>query len=114
MAESARSNLAHAHSTDPDVLLEDLCFDLQQAAEKAMKGVFVLRGEIFPYIHDLKKLLQGLERNGQKIPKYLWQADKLSPPARGTRYPEVVGAVTPAQYRRAVRIAKTVLSWPSG
>jgi len=28
----------------PDVYLEDLCFDAQQAAEKAIKSVFIHRG----------------------------------------------------------------------
>ena len=27
----------------PDVLLEDLCFDAQQASEKALKALFVLK-----------------------------------------------------------------------
>ena len=35
----------------PDVDLEDLCFDAQQAAEKAVKAVFIHRGESFP-IHS--------------------------------------------------------------
>ena len=75
----ARSNLAHAGATSPDVLLEDLCFDAQQAAEKAIKAIFISRDEEFPYIHELKKLLRRLGRNGLKIPKYVWQADKLTP-----------------------------------
>jgi HEPN domain-containing protein len=95
----------------PEVLLEDLCFDAQQCAEKAIKGVFVGRGEKFPYVHDLKKLLQQLERNGVKIPKYLWDADDLSVFAVVTRYPDLVGPVTTKQYRRAVRIAEAVLRW---
>ena len=37
----ANSNLVAARNTDPDVYLEDLCFDAQQAAEKAIKGVFI-------------------------------------------------------------------------
>jgi hypothetical protein len=39
------------------VLLEDLCFDAQQAAEKAIKAVFIRRGERFPFVHDLDDLL---------------------------------------------------------
>jgi HEPN domain-containing protein len=31
------------------VYLEDLCFDAQQAAEKAIKAVFIAPGERFPY-----------------------------------------------------------------
>ena len=45
----ARSNLALARAVVPDVFLEDLCFDAQQSAEKAVKAVFIGRGEHFPY-----------------------------------------------------------------
>lgn len=107
----AQSNLAHAQSTNPDVWFEDLCFDAQQAAEKAIKAVFICRGEHFSFIHDLDELLEMLERNGLKIPKYVRQAKDLSPFASVTRYPGRVGPVTPRQYRRAVRIAATVLRW---
>lgn len=53
----ARSNLFHAKSRSPGVYLEDLCFDAQQAAEKALKAVLVQRGIRFPYVHDLAALL---------------------------------------------------------
>ena len=94
-----------------DVYLEDNCFNAQQCAEKAIKAVFIKRGEIFPYIHNLKKLLTLLEQNGVKIPKYMWDADELSPYAAVTRYPDRIGEVTPRKYRRAVRIATAVLRW---
>ena len=35
----ARSNLARARSRIPEACLEDLCFDSQQATEKAIKAV---------------------------------------------------------------------------
>ena len=46
----ARSNLSRCRSDRrlPEVLFEDLCFDAQQAAEKAVKAVLVLRGRRFP------------------------------------------------------------------
>ena len=39
----ARSNLAKARSTHrtPEIYLEDLCFDAQQAAEKAIKAILI-------------------------------------------------------------------------
>lgn len=107
----ARSNLACAKTPVPDADLEDLCFDAQQAAEKAVKGVFLHRGERFPFTHDLEKLLTLLEQNGLKIPKYLWEADELSPYATETRYPGRAAPVTRRQYRRAIRTAAAVLRW---
>lgn len=67
----AKSNLAHAQAINPEVCFEDLCFDAQQTAEKAIKAVFIYRNEPFPFVHDLEKLLRLLEGNGLKIPKYV-------------------------------------------
>jgi HEPN domain-containing protein len=92
-------------------LLEDLCFEAQQAAEKAVKAVFVRRGVTFPYIHDLDALLQRLERSGVRIPKYVRQADEPTPFAVLMRYPGFTAPGTKRQYRRAVRIAESVLRW---
>ena len=107
----ARSNLALARNTAPDVYLEDLSFDAQQAAEKAIKGVFIHRGVTFPYVHDLAGLLRLLELSGLKIPKYVRQANELSRFAVETRYPGLAGPVTKKQHRRALRIAEAVLRW---
>jgi hypothetical protein len=52
-----------------------------------------------------------LERNGLKIPKYVWEADELSRFAVKTRYPGLADPVTPRTYRRALRIAAGVLRW---
>ncbi|MDE2901464.1 MAG: HEPN domain-containing protein [Chloroflexota bacterium] len=40
----ARGNLARAKRRAPGDYLEDLCFDAQQAAEKARKSLFIRRG----------------------------------------------------------------------
>ena len=96
----ARSNLARAMSHIPEAYLEDLCFDAQQCVEKAIKGVFMGRGESFPFIHDLEELLSLLHRNGLKIPKYIFEAEELSQYAAKTRYPGVADPVTLCQYRR--------------
>jgi hypothetical protein len=65
----AHSNLALARKIDADVYLEDLCFDAQRSAEKAIKAVFIHRAVAFPYIHNLADLLKRLERSGIRGPK---------------------------------------------
>jgi HEPN domain-containing protein len=107
----AKSNLALARAETVGVFLEDLCFEAQQAAEKAIKAVFVHRGVIFPYIHDLEELLKRLGHSGVKIPKYVKQSDELSSFAVVTRYPGLGNPIGKRQYRRAVRIAESVLIW---
>ena len=107
----ARSNLAKSRRIIPGVYLEDLCFDAQQATEKAIKAVFVHRRVAFPYTHDLGRLLGLLERSGLKIPKYVRRAHELTRFAVETRYPGLSGPVTARQHRTVVRIAEAVLTW---
>ncbi len=53
----AHSNLVLAQTPGEDIYLEDLCFNLQQAAEKAIKGLLIKHGVAFPYVHDIGELL---------------------------------------------------------
>ena len=48
---TAQSRLRHASYRVEGVCLEDLCFDAQQAAEKALKALLVHRRVHFPYVH---------------------------------------------------------------
>jgi HEPN domain-containing protein len=106
-----KSNLALARAEATGALFEDLCFEAQQVAEKAIKGVFASRGLPFPFIHDLDRLLQLLEHNGVKIPRYVKDSRELTRFAVVMRYPGFSGPVTKRQYRRAVRIAEDVVRW---
>jgi len=107
----ARSSLARAKALVADAYLEDFCFDAQQAAEKAIKAVFIRLGVKFPYTHDLGRLLAVLAAAGQRVPKYVLQADVLTRFAVASRYPGLSSPVTAKEHRRAVRIAEKVLDW---
>jgi HEPN domain-containing protein len=76
-----------------------------------VKAVFINRGQTFPYIHDIKKLLDLLKANGLKVPKYVEAADELTDYAAVMRYPDFYTAVTARKHRRAVRLASVVLQW---
>ena len=53
----ARSNLAKAKAGDvPDVVHEDLCFDAQQASEKALEALLVRQQVGFPTTHAIGEL----------------------------------------------------------
>lgn len=108
----ARSNLARAraHLDIPEVYLEDLCFDTQQAAEKAIKAVLILLGVSFPYVHDLGELLSLVERSGETVPEAIWEADQLTPYAVTLRYPGLE-PISREEYEKAVAIAEAVLRW---
>ena len=109
----ARSNLARAKADIrlPDIYLEDLCFDAQQAAEKAIKAVLLHVRVPFPYIHDLAELLDHLHKSGTSIPKSVRDAGRLTRFAVVSRYPGLAEPVAREDYKRAVRIANVVLRW---
>ena len=109
--QRAQSSLSRARSPVPEAYLEDHCFDAQQAAEKAVKAVFVAHGLTFPFIHDLGRLLTLLEQAGFRVPKYVREADRLTRFAVESRYPGLSAPVTKREHRRAVRIADGVLRW---
>jgi len=49
----ARSNVLLAQAQREGIYLEDLCFNAQQAVEKAIKAVLMQRAVEFPYVHDI-------------------------------------------------------------
>ena len=107
----ARSNLVRAQAMLPGVSLEDLCFDAQQAAEKAIKAVLIARGVDFPLVHDLARLLTLLGQSGETIPQAIADATDLTRFAVATRYPGVAEPVTVEEHQRAVAIAEAVVTW---
>jgi HEPN domain-containing protein len=107
----AKSNLTRAKQLKPDeVLWEDLCFDTQQATEKAVKAVLVLRGIEFPKTHDIRALLTLLAQ-AQQVPPDIWEAVDLTDYAVETRYPGRIEAVTEDEYDEAVILAERVVRW---
>ena len=109
----ARSNLVRAQANLPGVYLqvEDLCFDAQQAAEKAIKAVLIARGAVFPPTHDLAGLLTILGQNDEAIPPAIADAARLTRFAVATRYPGAAEPVTVEEHHRAVAIAEAVVTW---
>ncbi len=107
----ARSNLSRAKARIPEAYLEDLCFDAQQAAEKAIKALLIKRGVAFPYVHDLAHLLTLLEEAGEAVPISMRQAEGLTRYAVVTRYPGLTEPVTEDHYQEAIASAEAVVGW---
>jgi HEPN domain-containing protein len=59
----AGSSLTLSTAKTPGVLYEDLCFQAQQAAEKALKAVFVARKIPYPYTHMISMLFSLCSNN---------------------------------------------------
>ena len=109
----AKSNLARARAgkISEDVLYEDLCFDAQQAVEKALKALCVKHGIKLIKVHDISYLMELLGGVGIKIPKSLQKARILTDYAVETRYPGDYVPVDVEMYEGALKIAEKVVAW---
>jgi HEPN domain-containing protein len=108
----ARSNLLLAESgRQHGVFLEDLCFEAQQAAEKALKAVCVFHSLEFPKTHSLTALTGLLEQAGVPLPPEVQEAEPLTSYAVQSRYPNWDEAVTDSEYQRVLAVAGQVVIW---
>ncbi len=111
----ARSNLARASQGQitPDVLFEDVCFDAQQAVEKAFKALLVLKGVHVPRTHSISELITTLAQLGFDMPADVQEASALTDYAVAARYPGPSEPVLVEDYETAVATATRVLAWVS-
>ena len=111
--QHARSNLMLAEKAGrlKGILFEDLCFNAQQAAEKAFKAVCVKHNLEFPKTHSLVRLMDILERGGINIPANIKEADILSQYAVESRYPSLSEEITREEYKEALELAARVVFW---
>ena len=109
----ARSNLKIADSGKrlKGVLVEDLCFNAQQAAEKALKAICIQRGIDFPKTHSLVRLMDILESDKFSVPDEIKEADILTQYAVQARYPTWDEEITNEEYLDALKLAAAVLFW---
>ncbi|MEK7474921.1 MAG: HEPN domain-containing protein [Candidatus Coatesbacteria bacterium] len=108
----ARSNLARARAPKPEeVLWEDVCFDAEQAAEKAIKALLLHKGIEFPKTHSIAELLALLGRGGVAIPDDIKKADDLTDYATAARYPGFPRGISETDFKEALKLAEGVVAW---
>ena len=105
----AEKNLAHADAPMGEGV-ETECYYAQQAAELAVKAVYVAAGIPHPHSHDIGELLDGLKERGFSVPDAVSAADELTVHAARSRYPGVTNA-TENDRVEAVRLARAALDW---
>ena len=117
---SAADWLRHAQSdlragvllgADPHVMREQACFHFQQAAEKALKAVFVWRGIDFPRTHDLAQLVTLLVADGVVFPRTVRRVEVLTPYAVQSRYPADLPEISDDELTQAQAAATTAIAW---
>jgi HEPN domain-containing protein len=104
-------SLASPADDRPEVLYEDLCFEAQQAAEKAIKAILVARQREFRRTHDIGQLLDLLVSDGLTVPDEIQDARRLTPYAVSGRYPQLGEYVDHEEWRAVLEIARRVLQW---
>jgi len=92
-------------------MLEDLCFNTQQAAEKALKAVCLFKEQDFPKTHSIVRLLDIIEASGVAISESVKSADVLTQYAVQTRYPGPVEEISTEEYQEALALASKVVFW---
>ena len=107
----AESNLVQARQTDERVCLEDLCFQAQQAAEKALKALLLARGGQPPRTHSLAALLRLIRDTGEDVPADIEPVVRLTDYAVATRYPGAAEPVTSEEYGEALCLAERCVAW---
>jgi HEPN domain-containing protein len=109
----AKSNLSLAEKGGrlKGVLLEDLCFNAQQAAEKGLKAVCLAKDLEFPRTHSVVRLVDILEAGEVSVPNTVREADVLTHYAVQSRYPGWAEEVTQEEYREALELAARVVFW---
>lgn len=108
----ARSNLTRAQQPKPDdVYWEDICFDAQQAAEKALKALLIKKGIQFRFVHDIGELTGLLRKAGIEVPHRVLESVELTEFAVEARYPGPFEPVTEEEAETAIERAVAVVDW---
>jgi HEPN domain-containing protein len=110
----ARSNLVYAKAKTRGVYYEDLCFQAQQAAEKAFKAVCLKYAIPFPRTHNLVDLIRLLEERGVSVPAPVRESGRLTDYAVEARYPGPAEPVTEEEYNVAIAQCEGVVAWAAG
>jgi HEPN domain-containing protein len=108
--ERAKSSYELSKNTVYGVFYEDLCFQLQQAVEKAFKGLLIYYGVEPEFTHNIGILLTEIEKYAD-IPEHIKSSTDLTKFAVQTRYPGEYDDITKEKYENAVKITNDCLEW---
>ena len=93
-----------------DIYFEDLCYQAQQAVEKALKGLLIYFGVEPEFTHNIGILLNELGSHTE-VTDSLKEAIELTNYAVQTRYPGEYDEITKEEYLKAIKTAKNCLDW---
>ena len=107
----AKSSLAISkNKSDDDIFHEDLCFQAQQAVEKALKGFLVFYNVDPEKTHNLVSLIKELSKY-VNIPEEINETVILNDYAVQTRYPGDYTPIDEEEYKNTIIIAEKCVQW---
>jgi HEPN domain-containing protein len=89
-----------------------LCFQAQQAAEKALKGLLIYYNEEPEFTHTIERILNALSKYTE-IPDDVQKSSELTDYAVFTHYPGEYDDVTKESYEESIIIASDCVEWVS-
>jgi HEPN domain-containing protein len=109
--DRAKSSLAMSKNKfDKRICYEDLCFQAQQAVEKALKGLLIFHNIEPEKTHNLVSLIKELSKY-ITVPKEISETFILNDYAVQTRYPGHYTSVSEEEYNQAVKAAEECINW---
>lgn len=107
----AGCNFFLAKTKTPRVYNEELCFNLHESAQKALKAVILARTKSVPAERNIEALLGAI---GDDAAHLAAPAALLEPYEHGAEYPTSMPFVTDAEYEAALEAAHLILEWARG
>jgi len=109
--DRAKSSLAISkNKPDEAIFWEDLCFQAQQAVEKAIKGLLIFYKVEPEKTHNLVLLIKELAKH-ITVPDEINEAVILNDYAVQTRYPGDYTPVNEDEYNEAIKVAENCVNW---
>jgi HEPN domain-containing protein len=108
--DRAKSSLAISRiKSDENIFYEDLCFQAQQAVEKALKGLLIFFNVDPERTHNLVSLIKELSKY-IAIPKEINETAILNDYAVQTKYPSDYTPIE-EEYNNAILMAENCVKW---
>ena len=109
--DRARSSLAISKiKSDENIFYEDLCFQAQQAVEKALKGLRIFFGVDPEHTHNLVSLIKELSKYID-VPEEINETAILNDYAVQTRYPGDYTPIEEEEYNNTIIITENCVKW---
>jgi HEPN domain-containing protein len=98
-------------SQSSPLILDTAVYHCQQAAEKAVKGYLMFKGQEAMKTHDVGQLIRQAMKFDLEFSKWQDIADLLTPYATAYRYPGEVSEPTLEEAQEAIRSAESLINF---